>query len=138
MASGSSWGGGIEMAAAAHLKQVHVLVYEPASAGSANFRRIGSFGAMHRKAVRVLYQGGVHFDALELDPQHLRGSDGIPMRSSHALVPGLAPGAFGSVSAAGFSPRREQQSLFQQASVKVMGRRGGAEETPLLRPSWRS
>ena len=78
MRTGSAWGGGIEMAAAAHLKGVDVLVYETDRA-TGGYRRIGTFepppkespslltavGGKKRE-VRILYQGGVHYDALEL------------------------------------------------------------------------
>ncbi len=94
MSRKSTWGGGIECAAASHLKGVDVLVYE--SDGGGGFRRIGTFepgtppkpAEAHRSspeltaaqappsptprdggkrhAVRILYQGGVHYDALEL------------------------------------------------------------------------
>ena len=63
MAAGG-WGGGIEMAAAARLKRVNVEVYECCTAG---FRRISVFDApAARGVVRVVYRGGVHYDALEL------------------------------------------------------------------------
>ena len=68
MASGG-WGGGIEMAACARLKQVNVHVYERQRGG--NFKRISCFdcsevggGRNARKTVHVLYCGGIHFDAL--------------------------------------------------------------------------
>jgi len=69
------------MAAVAHLKGVSVLVYE--ADGQGGFRRIGTFEppsgapstsstsayaslyAPKRKEVRILYQGGVHYDALD-------------------------------------------------------------------------
>ena len=79
------WGGGIEMAAAARLKRVNVEVYETCAAG---FKRISVFdapsargnvrrpaarsplarseAAPSRAQVRVVYRGGVHYDALEL------------------------------------------------------------------------
>eukprot|EP00930_Biecheleria_cincta_P036109 TRINITY_DN24786_c0_g1_i2.p1 TRINITY_DN24786_c0_g1~~TRINITY_DN24786_c0_g1_i2.p1 ORF type:complete len:519 (+),score=82.58 TRINITY_DN24786_c0_g1_i2:30-1586(+) len=63
MAQGG-WGGGIEMAAFALLKKVNVHVYE--SRGGRGYERISCFepneGA--RRTVHVLYQGGVHYDAL--------------------------------------------------------------------------
>lgn len=62
--SGSSWGGGIEMAAFSQMKGVNVHVYEKCSGG---FRRISAFespGA--RKTVSVLYQGRAHYEALAL------------------------------------------------------------------------
>ena len=59
------WGGGIEMAAVSHLKGVNVFVYE--QKGGA-FKRISSFEGPNarEKPVRVLYGGGVHYDALEV------------------------------------------------------------------------
>ena len=57
------WGGGIEMAAASHLKRVNINVYE--RCGSSGFKRISCFqvpGA--QQTVRVVYRGGVHYDAL--------------------------------------------------------------------------
>ena len=68
MAQGGVWGGGIEMAAVAHMRRVHVHVYQSAAGG---YKRISSFesptagGAAKPKVVRVLYAGGVHYDALE-------------------------------------------------------------------------
>jgi hypothetical protein len=56
------WGGGIEMACASILKGVNINVYEKKAGG---FDRISCFetkGA--NKTIRVLYQGGVHYDAL--------------------------------------------------------------------------
>lgn len=56
------WGGGIEMAACSLLKHVNVHVYE--SAGG-EFKRISCFDAPGAcKTIHVLYQGGVHYDAL--------------------------------------------------------------------------
>jgi len=108
MVRGSQWGGGIEMAAAAHLKQIHVLVYEQVGALGSSFKRIGSFGAANAKAVRVVYQGGVHFDALELHS------------TSHSVL-GKSPG---------FSSHNGSGSILQPMGpsqhVDFMGRRGGA------------
>jgi len=62
MAAGG-WGGGIEMAACSRLKNVSVHVYEPLRTGG--FRRISCFDhPQARGTVYVLYQGGVHYDAL--------------------------------------------------------------------------
>lgn len=61
MASGG-WGGGIEMACASRLHNVNIYVYEKKAGG---FDRISCFPSKGaRKTVRVLYQGGVHYDAL--------------------------------------------------------------------------
>jgi hypothetical protein len=56
------WGGGIEMAAVSRMKGVNVHVYEKCMLG---YKRISCFddpGAS--QTIRVLYQGGVHYDAL--------------------------------------------------------------------------
>jgi len=65
MSQGGVWGGGIEMAAISHLKRCNVFVYQLSGAG---YKRISSFESQPdaRKIVRVLYGGGVHYDALEL------------------------------------------------------------------------
>lgn len=57
------WGGGLEMAACSLLKKVNVHVYERRPVG---FKRISCFDSPVSgcKAVHVLYQGGVHYDAL--------------------------------------------------------------------------
>lgn len=57
------WGGGIEMAACSLLKNVNVHVYER---GSGGFKRISCFDCPGHasKTIHVLYQGGVHYDAL--------------------------------------------------------------------------
>ena len=59
------WGGGIEMAACSHLKGVNVHVYEKSRTG---FKRIARFdsGGRGARIVNVLYQGGVHYDALKI------------------------------------------------------------------------
>lgn len=58
----SGWGGGIEMAACSRLKHVNVHVYEKRFTG---FKRISCFNVPEAtKTIHVLYQGGVHFDAL--------------------------------------------------------------------------
>jgi len=59
------WGGGIEMACCSLLKNVNVHVYENAGRGS-EFKRISCFDAPNAaKTIHVLYQGGVHYDALQ-------------------------------------------------------------------------
>jgi hypothetical protein len=66
MKSQGVWGGGVEMAAASHLKGVNVYVYQQSGGG---YKRISCFegpGGASSRAVRVLYGGGVHYDALEL------------------------------------------------------------------------
>ena len=66
----SGWGGGIEMAACSHLMGINVWVYEKCSGG---FERISCFDAPTAKGeskrglnatIHILYQGGVHYDAL--------------------------------------------------------------------------
>jgi len=61
--SRGGWGGGIEMAACSLLKNVNVHVYEKRSGG---FKRISCFDCPGKasKTIHVLYQGGVHYDAL--------------------------------------------------------------------------
>lgn len=63
--SGGAWGGGIEMASVSIMKKVNIHVYERTARG---FTRISAFdypdNPENRKTVRVLYQGGVHYDAL--------------------------------------------------------------------------
>eukprot|EP00929_Paragymnodinium_shiwhaense_P112102 TRINITY_DN8035_c0_g1_i1.p1 TRINITY_DN8035_c0_g1~~TRINITY_DN8035_c0_g1_i1.p1 ORF type:complete len:423 (+),score=30.40 TRINITY_DN8035_c0_g1_i1:159-1427(+) len=62
----SGWGGGIEMAACSLLKHVNVHVYESASRGcGGEFKRISCFDCPNaNRTIHVLYQGGVHYDAL--------------------------------------------------------------------------
>lgn len=68
----SGWGGGIEMAACSLLKQVNVHVYESERSTSAyrggggnDFKRISCFDCPNvTRVIHVLYQGGVHYDAL--------------------------------------------------------------------------
>lgn len=58
------WGGGIEMAACSLLKKVNVHVYERRRGGA--YERISCFDSPEasKRTVHVLYQGGVHYDAL--------------------------------------------------------------------------
>jgi len=58
------WGGGIEMAACCLLKRVNVHVYERRRGGT--FERISCFDCPQPtdRTIHVLYQGGVHYDAL--------------------------------------------------------------------------
>lgn len=59
---GSSWGGGIELAAVAQMKNVNVHVYETCKEG---YKRISSFDRPGSdKTVSVLYRGRAHYDAL--------------------------------------------------------------------------
>jgi len=92
ISQGSQWGGGIEMAAVAELKKVHVLVYEQVGNNSSSFKRIGAFGSPKWKAVRILYQGGIHFDALELS----NSFNTVDLNTSRDTVDvlGLRGGAF--------------------------------------------
>jgi hypothetical protein len=67
MECGSGWGGGIEIAACSHLKGVNVHVYERCRHKDA-FRRISRFDCGgSAKTLHVLYQGRMHYDALEVD-----------------------------------------------------------------------
>lgn len=65
--SGGAWGGGIEMACASQIYKVNVHVYERSRRGS-GYLRISAFDypdePEKRRTVRVVYQGGVHYDAL--------------------------------------------------------------------------
>lgn len=66
IASGA-WGGGIEMACLSIILHCNIHVYERAASG---YRRISAFDcvsdAQNRPTVRLLYCGGVHYDALSL------------------------------------------------------------------------
>jgi len=63
--SRGQWGGGIEMAVCSELKACNVHVYERSGVG---YKRISAFDyhtqPEKRRVVRVVYQGGVHYDAL--------------------------------------------------------------------------
>ena len=63
--SRGSWGGGIEMACVSMIKKCNVHVYERTIMG---YKRISAFDyhidPSTKKCVRVLYQGGVHYDSL--------------------------------------------------------------------------
>eukprot|EP00928_Gymnodinium_smaydae_P042976 TRINITY_DN28899_c0_g1_i1.p1 TRINITY_DN28899_c0_g1~~TRINITY_DN28899_c0_g1_i1.p1 ORF type:complete len:444 (-),score=72.21 TRINITY_DN28899_c0_g1_i1:176-1507(-) len=65
MAAGRAWGGGIEIAACALLKQTNIHVYERKSG---EFKRISCFDCPRptERVVHILYQGGVHYDALSV------------------------------------------------------------------------
>jgi len=59
----SGWGGGIEMACCSILKNANVHVYETTK--NAQFKRISCFDVPRpSRTIHVLYQGGVHYDAL--------------------------------------------------------------------------
>jgi len=63
------WGGGIEMAACSHMKNVNVHVYENSCRNirgcGPEFKRISCFDNPNAsRTIHVLYQGGVHYDAL--------------------------------------------------------------------------
>lgn len=66
--SGGAWGGGIEMAVCSLMKEVNIHVYEKSYSG---FQRISAFdhpeNPESKHTVRVLYCGGVHYDALVAD-----------------------------------------------------------------------
>lgn len=62
----SGWGGGIEMACCSTLKHVNIHVYESMGRYSAEFKRISCFDNPNAdKTIHVLYQGGLHYDALQ-------------------------------------------------------------------------
>jgi len=60
----SGWGGGIEMVACSLLKKVNIHVYEGNWFG--RFKRISCFDSPTEteNTIHVLYQGGVHYDAI--------------------------------------------------------------------------
>lgn len=62
----SGWGGGMEMAACARLRGINVHVYEKRSSyKGGGYQFISCFDVRSaRKTIHVLYQGGVHYDAL--------------------------------------------------------------------------
>ena len=65
---GRHWGGGIEMAVCSYIKKCNVHVYEKSRYGN-GFKRISAFDYPKNPErvpiVRVVYQGGIHYDALE-------------------------------------------------------------------------
>lgn len=62
--SSGSWGGGIEMAALTKMKSVNVHVYEKCEEG---YKRISSFDhPSSKKTISVLYQGRMHYDAIDV------------------------------------------------------------------------
>ncbi|KAJ9468009.1 hypothetical protein DIPPA_23056 [Diplonema papillatum] len=63
----AGWGGGIEMAACSHLNRINIHVWEQNKNGP-GYRRISCFDSPPPAArtIDVLYQGGVHYDALVL------------------------------------------------------------------------
>lgn len=62
--AGSVWGGGIEMAALTQMKGVNVHVYEKCEDG---YMRISSFDhPKAQKTISVLYQGRMHYDAIDI------------------------------------------------------------------------
>ena len=66
MGQGGVWGGGIEMAAVSRMKGVNIYVYQQ---GAGGYKRISCFELPEPskgRPVRVLYGGGVHYDALEV------------------------------------------------------------------------
>lgn len=63
--SSGTWGGGIEMAALTKMKPVNVHVYEKCEEG---YRRISKFDNPNAaKTISVLYQGRMHYDAIEVN-----------------------------------------------------------------------
>ena len=64
-----SWGGALEMAVVAQMKDVVIHVYEKQPRQAGSFKRIATFGDAGRSdesAAHVLYGGRVHYDALEI------------------------------------------------------------------------
>ena len=125
MISGNAWGGGIEMAAASHLKGVKVIVYETVPNGG-GYKRIGTFEppakegggggvsalyAKRREEVRVIYQGGVHYDALVL--------------ATHGLAASTQPSAYGASNYYSAAPYNGIGSAHREA---ITARGGGRVE----------
>eukprot|EP00435_Cladocopium_sp_Y103_P061652 s470_g23.t1 len=68
----SGWGGGIELACCSLLKQVDIHVYENMGRSSAEFKRISCFRHPNAdRAIHVLFQDGLHYDALQRKPKTL-------------------------------------------------------------------
>jgi len=63
MSRSGTWGGAPEIAACAHLKRINVQVYERQGKG---FKLTVPFDIGSATTIRVLYAGGVHYDALVL------------------------------------------------------------------------
>lgn len=92
------WGGGIEMAAFAHLYNVDVHVYERTPPNARYpYKRISRFekktvGPANRSWINVLYRGGVHYDALvaHAPPVELPSSPG-PKSLRHASLASSGP-----------------------------------------------
>lgn len=63
MAKSAQWGGAPEIAACAHMRKVNIHVYERRGSG---FELTVPFDVGGTRTVRVLYVGGVHYDALIL------------------------------------------------------------------------
>ena len=60
----SGWGGGIEMAAFARCRKMNVYVYEQTK--TSGYKRISAFDTPgSRGTAYLIYQGGVHYDALQ-------------------------------------------------------------------------
>jgi hypothetical protein len=70
MRSPGSWGGALEIAIVADLKQAGVHVYERVSGSRDQFKQIATFGeaaaAEGAAQAHVVYGGRVHYDALQL------------------------------------------------------------------------
>ena len=67
MRTPGSWGGALEMAVIAQLKEVAIHVHERDKSARGQFRRIATFGeADSTRVANVLYSGRVHYDALEV------------------------------------------------------------------------
>jgi len=65
MAAGRAWGGGIEIAVCALAKKANIHVYKMTGG---EIRRISCFETpvTTRRVVHILYQGGNHYDALQV------------------------------------------------------------------------
>ena len=67
MRTPGSWGGALEMAVIAQLREVAIHVYEGERGQRGSFRRIATFGdAESDRVAHILYGGRCHYDALEV------------------------------------------------------------------------
>ena len=128
----NAWGGGIEMAAASHLKGIAVYVYEAQPGGG--FRRIGTFEppptvtsaiSGKRKEIRVVYQGGVHYDALEVPAGGTPGGGGS----------GGDGYGYGALNGAILRPEGGGIATYGSPSAAYASARGGGSTAPTSQPA---
>lgn len=66
MRTGSRWGGAVELAVCAQLKQVGIHIFEKGQKGFKQISKFGDDGQTAGRIVRLHYGGRVHYDALEV------------------------------------------------------------------------